>query len=104
MTQDELGVARLAFVHFLEQFLEVKFKGFQSGGGLTPDYILYDGPALDEPGNLLHGQPSTLAVPTTVMLLPQEQARIEVKRRWAASYRARRCASCTSRCAVGRCV
>lgn len=62
------------FVSFLESYLQIEFQGFQSGYGVIPDQILFAGPAISEPGHPLHGKVTTLSIPTTVMLFPQEQA------------------------------
>ncbi len=49
-------------------------RSFQSGFGVLPDQILFHGPTLHAPNTLTHGKPTTLAVPTSVMLLPHSQA------------------------------
>jgi hypothetical protein len=55
--------ARTIFIQFLQEFLCIDFRGFQSGFGKHPDLILFAAPS-----------GSTLAVPTSVMLEPREQA------------------------------
>jgi len=52
------------FIHFLEEYLNIKFAGFQSGFGIRPDMILFHAPS-----------GSTLVVNTDVMLQPREAAR-----------------------------
>jgi hypothetical protein len=55
--------ARSIFIQFLQDFLCINFQGFQSGFGKHPDLILFEGPRC-----------TTLAIPTSVMLKPREEA------------------------------
>jgi hypothetical protein len=73
---------RQLFVAFLESFLNIKFQGLQSGFGVRPDSILFEGPSLVSDNPVLNGKPTTLAVPVGVMLLPREMALgvVEAKR------------------------
>ncbi len=86
MNEVQLGEAYRLLVTLIEGFLQIKFCGFQSGGGIKSDLIMFAGPALNDPGNLLHGKPSTLAVPVDVMMWPQKEAREECLLKWNAAY------------------
>ena len=56
--------ARQLFVDFVEDFLQIKFVGFQKGFGLRPDVIVFRGVC-----------GSTLAIPTSTLQEPRERAR-----------------------------
>lgn len=86
MNEAQLKDGYRLFVDLIEKFLDIKFKGFQSGFGIKPDLIQFEGPALYDPGNPLHGQRTTLTVPTEVMRMQQDRARQEVRDRWEKSY------------------
>jgi hypothetical protein len=65
MTEQNSSIsARQLFVEFIEQFLQIKFVGFQKGFGIRPDTILFRGVC-----------GSTLAVPTSTLREPRERAR-----------------------------
>jgi len=65
MTEQNSSIsARQLFVDFVEDFLQIKFVGFQKGFGVRPDMILFRGVC-----------GSTLAVPTNTLHEPRERAR-----------------------------
>jgi hypothetical protein len=65
MTEQNSSIsARQLFVDFVEDFLQIKFVGFQKGFGIRPDKILFRGVC-----------GSTLAIPTTTLREPRERAR-----------------------------
>jgi len=65
MTEQNSSIsARQLFVNFLEDFLQIKFVGFQKGFGIRPDTILFRGVC-----------GSTLAVPTSTLREPRKRAR-----------------------------
>jgi hypothetical protein len=66
---------RRLFLDFLNKFLQVEIYGFQSGFGVKSDLILFRHPTTG----------CTLAVPTSTMLLPVEQARRLVQNKITAS-------------------
>ena len=57
------SIGKELLLEFISKFLEVHIIGFQSGFGVRSDLILFFGPT-----------GSTLAVPTSTMLLPREEA------------------------------
>jgi hypothetical protein len=67
---------RLLF-HFIEELLQIKLLGLQSGFSIRPDSILFIGP---------HG--STLAVDINILLEPMEIARTIVRSKIEASLKA----------------
>jgi hypothetical protein len=69
-------------VQFLETYLGVSYQGVQSGFGVCDDLILFAG------GRDSHGAATTLAVPASILLLPQEQARQICQEKIRASTRA----------------
>ena len=65
MTEQNSSIsARQLFVDFVEDFLQIKFVGFQKGFGIRPDKILFRGVC-----------GSTLAIPTITLREPRERAR-----------------------------
>jgi hypothetical protein len=65
---------RRLFISFVENFLEIKFQGFQPGYGPVPDLLLFRGCPSDSANPLLQGHTSTLAVPVSVLLEPRQKA------------------------------
>src|ERR1700739_635090 len=65
MTEQNSSIsARQLFVDFVEDFLQIKFVGFQKGFGVRPDMILFRGVC-----------GATLAVPTNTLHEARERAR-----------------------------
>jgi len=62
------------FVDFIEDFLQIKFVGFQKGFGIRPDMILFCGTC-----------GSTLAVPVNTLHEPRERARQVVREKLEAN-------------------
>jgi hypothetical protein len=83
----EIKSGREMFIQFLESYLNIQFHGFQPGFGPIPDQILFAGPVVQMPG-ALQGKATTLSVPVSIMLLPQEQALAIIQGKREASARA----------------
>jgi hypothetical protein len=56
-------------IQFLENYLDISFQGVQPGYGRCDALLLFAG------GRDLRGQPSTLAVPVSILLLPHHEAK-----------------------------
>jgi len=69
----QLQLGKELLLHFVGEWLGVHVIDIQAGFGSVPDSYLFDGPLYEGEG-LLNGKPTTLAVPTSIMLLPQHQA------------------------------
>jgi len=66
--------AKQLFIDFIEDFLQIKFVGFQKGFGIRPDMILFSGTC-----------GSTLAVPVGTLHEPRERARQIVREKLKAN-------------------
>ena len=72
-TPESIGERLL--VQFIERFLGVRFQGIQPGYKTTPDQILFAGPTISTPDEpLTHNRPTTLSVPTSILLQPHSAA------------------------------
>jgi hypothetical protein len=75
MTEQNSSIsARQLFTDFMEDFLQIKFVGFQRGFGIRPDMILFRGVC-----------GSMLAIPTSTLHEPRERARQIVQEKLTAN-------------------